>query len=87
MGLTVGTLVRSPWQGTLWRFQSKLLCQIIDGLDLCELCILEDVPIDGGVGESSALDRRLEAVAVAFHWKRPVTPDRPTNPDTVSNMK
>ena len=87
MGLTVGTLVCSPWQDTLLRFQSKLICQIVDGLDLCELCIFEDVPIDGGVGESSALDRGFEAVAVAFHWERPVTPDGPTNPDTVSNMK
>ena len=90
MGLTEPhsrTLVCSPWQDTLLRFQSKLICQIIDGLDLCELCIFEDVPINGGVGESLALDCGFEVVAVAFHWEHPVTPDGPTNPDTVSNMK
>jgi hypothetical protein len=87
MGLTVGALVCSPRQVSLLRFQSKLICQIVDGLDLCELRIFEDVPIDCSVGEPSTLDHRFEAVAIVFHWERPVTPDRSTSPDTVSYMK
>ena len=86
-GLTVRALVRSLCQIALFRLQRKLIYQVVDRLDLCELRIFEDVPIDGSVGEPSALDRRLEAVAIAFHRECPVTPDRSTSLDTVGYMK
>ena len=67
VGLTVRALICSLCQASLFRLQSKLICQIIDRLDLCELRIFKDVSIEGGIGEPPALDRRFEAVAISFH--------------------
>src|ERR1700744_1312806 len=89
VGLTIRALVCSPCQvsESLFRLQSKLTCQLVDCLDLGELRIVEGVAMQGGIGEPSALDRGFEAVTIAFHWERPVAPDRSTSPDAVSYMK